>query len=147
MFDPIREEMMIRSSYSSWIKSTLEVRDTEMAKQNFWRIIKVIYISFFQIMWLLLIITFALIPSFIILSIRRVHIKNKVQRKLRKNGLPKKLARIQAKKYKRMLADFGSLRGFWRIRKEIKKKPDEEFENKNIDTKIMDQVNNTSSIS
>jgi hypothetical protein len=150
MFDPIREEMTIRFSYSFWINLTLEVRDTEMAKRNFLRIAKLICLSFFQITWLLILIIFVILPRMIILSIRRAHIKNKVQRKLRKYGLPKEMAKIQAKKYKIMLKDYGSLRGLWSFRKEIKKKSDiqnEELVNKKNDKKIIESVNNHSSIS
>jgi galactitol-specific phosphotransferase system IIB component len=85
-----------------------------------------------------------------ILSIRRAHIKNKVQRKLKKYGLPKEMAQIQAKKYKTMLKDYGSLRGLWSFSREIKKKSDnqnEELVNKKNDKKIIEPVNNHSSIS
>ncbi|NHK30551.1 MAG: hypothetical protein FK730_04325 [Asgard group archaeon] len=121
-----------------------------MSERKFWRISRFICKSFFQITWFLIIFTFVIIPRMIILAFRRVHIKNKMQRKLRKNGLPKKLAKIQAKHYKNILADFGSIKGLWKITRDIRKKPDdksEELVNNKIDTKIIDHTNKNSSIS
>lgn len=85
----------------------------------------------------------------IILSIRRVHIKNKIQRKLRKNGLPKRLAKNQANKYKSILVEFGSLKGIWRLSKEFRKKPEDKnnlHESKKVETKAIEHTNNQSSI-
>ncbi len=119
-----------------------------MAKSKFRRICKFICISFFQIIWFLILLFFVILPRMIILSIRRVHIKNKTQRKLRKYGLPKKMAKIHAKNYKTMLVNYGSIRGLWRVNKAIRKeRTDEEtLTNNKIETKTIDQPDNHSFI-
>ncbi len=49
------------------------------------------------------------------MTFRRLHIKNKVQRQMVKNGMPRDKAKIYAKKYKSFLVGYGSFRGLFRL--------------------------------
>ncbi|NHJ46700.1 MAG: hypothetical protein FK733_02820 [Asgard group archaeon] len=117
-----------------------------MTERTFWRICKICCISFFQITWLLIIVTFVIIPRFIILAARRVHIKNKMKRRLIRKGLPRNLAKIQAKRYQTFLVNYGSLKGAWKLTKQFRKKSneDEELEQDDLSNNPGEQSNSYS---
>ena len=64
---------------------------------------------------------------------KRIHIKNKVKRKMIRNGMPRNMAKIYAKKYQSFLAGYGSIKGIYRITKKVResdKDKEEKTENK-----------------
>jgi hypothetical protein len=98
---------------------------------------RLLCVSFFQITWLLILVTFVVIPQFIILAMRRVHIYNKIKRKLIKQGLPRKQAKAHARKFKDILVQYGSIKGVYKTYRIIRKDKKEDELNEDV------SVNNT----
>ncbi|MHA1557262.1 MAG: hypothetical protein ACTSPM_10055 [Candidatus Heimdallarchaeota archaeon] len=104
-----------------------------MANGRFWKVTANIFIIAMQIFWLCVIFTFAILPMLIVLPIRRSNAKIRTQRKMVKNGMPRKHARIVARKYRSMLYDYGSIIGLLKIAKISKGKTnDDEVEENEI---------------
>ncbi|MHA1212765.1 MAG: hypothetical protein ACTSSH_09915 [Candidatus Heimdallarchaeota archaeon] len=69
-----------------------------------------------QFFWSLTLVFWVLLPWLVILAIRRSNIKLKIQRKLRKyGGMPRKQARVHAKKYRKLLQQTSSVRGIMKL--------------------------------
>ena len=83
----------------------------------FWKIVKLVIIGFFEIIWILIAVTFYYLPMFIINYFRRIHIKNKIQRQLMKDGMSRNQAKKVSQIYKKHLFDYSSLRGILNLTK------------------------------
>lgn len=99
-----------------------------MAHGRFWKIIANVFIISIQFFWLGIIFTFVILPMLIVLPIRRINIKIRMQRKMVKNGMPRKDARIVTRKYKSMLYNYGSVIGFIKLAIKRKGKKDNEVD-------------------
>jgi len=113
-----------------------------MAKSKFWRTTKFVFVSIFQITWLIIIFNFYILPRFIIsLPIKRAILRGKMKRYMIKNGMPREEAKILAWQYnKNLLVQYGTIRGLIAFIKEGKKledqiKNEKEDEGENIKEK------------
>ncbi len=97
-----------------------------MARCRFWKITANIFIIALQFFWLCILFTFVILPRLIVLPIRREIIKIRTQRKMVKSGMPRKDARIFARKYRSMLYDYGSVVGLIKMVRISKGKTDNE---------------------
>lgn len=107
---------------------------------TFGQVVRIAFWGCLEFNLLLLYLIFVFFPLVTIMTIRRIHIKNKMKRKMIRNGMPRKQAKIYSKKYKSFLVNYGSMRGIFRItrktRKLVKEKKEEtnnkpELENMN----------------
>ena len=103
-----------------------------MARGRFWKNVANIFIIILKFFWFCTIFTFVILPRLIILPARRGYVKIRIQRKLVKNGLPRKNAKIIARKYRSMLYDYGSIIGLSKMTGNIKGKKDDEKEENEI---------------
>ncbi|MHA1155624.1 MAG: hypothetical protein ACTSQK_05905 [Candidatus Heimdallarchaeota archaeon] len=121
-----------------------------MANGRFWKVTANIFIIAMQILWLCVVFTFVILPMLIVLPIRRSNAKIRTQRKMVKNGMPRKHARIVARKYRSMLYDYGSIIGLLKIAKISKGKTNDDNEEENEITepkkKTRKKLNNLSFI-
>jgi len=81
-----------------------------------------------------------------IIAIRRVHIKNKIKRKMIRSGMPREKAKVFAKKYQSFLLGYGSIKGIFRMTRKFAKAEKalaEEPDNKSE----LENSNNVSSLS
>ena len=100
---------------------------------TFGQVIRIMFWGCLEFNLLLLYLFFVFFPFMTISAMRRVHIKNKVKRKMIRNGMPRNKAKIYAKKYQSFLAGYGSIKGIYRISKIARgSKKDKEEETENI---------------
>lgn len=102
-----------------------------MANGRFWKITANVFIIAMQFFWLCVIFTFVILPMLIVLPIRRSNAKIRTQRKMVKSGMPRKHARIVARKYRSMLYDYGSIIGLLKVAKISKGKTNDDDEEEN----------------
>ena len=91
-----------------------------MCKKAIWKNIGYFMVITCQFFWSLTLFFWVLLPWLVILAIRRLNIRLKIQRKLRKYGMPRKQARVLAKKYKKLLQQTSSVRGIIKVVKASK---------------------------
>ncbi|MBK5114508.1 MAG: hypothetical protein KGD59_01185 [Candidatus Heimdallarchaeota archaeon] len=100
---------------------------------TFGQVVRIAFWGCLEFNFLLLYLFFVFFPYMTIATMRRAHIKNKVKRKMIRNGMPRNKAKIYAKKYQSFLAGYGSIKGIYRISKIARGfKKDEEEESENI---------------
>jgi len=113
-----------------------------MAEKLFWRITKVTFFSCFHGSIFLFLLTFVILPQLMILPSRRLHLKNKIRRKMMRQGMPRDLANESAKKYVKFLYDFSSIKGMKKTVNSFRKIEEKENEEK-LSTNVIVENNNT----
>ncbi len=101
-----------------------------MARGKFWKKLANIFIITLQLTWSCIIFTFVILPRLIILPCRREIFRIRIQRKLVKNGMPRKDGKSFAKKYQSMLKDYGSILGLLKIINKNRTRSTDDDENK-----------------
>ena len=97
----------------------------------FGQVVRMTFWGCLELNLLLLYLTFVFFPLMIIMVIRRIHIKNKMKRKMIRNGMPRKQAKIYSKRYQSFLANYSSMRGIFRITRKTRKLVKERKEESN----------------
>ncbi|NPE08492.1 MAG: hypothetical protein GNW80_09460 [Asgard group archaeon] len=77
----------------------------------FGQVVRIAFWGCLEFNLLLLYLVFVFFPYMTIIAMRRIHIKNKVKRKMIRTGMPRKKAKIYAKRYQSFLAGYGSIKG------------------------------------
>ena len=88
---------------------------------TFGQVVRMAFWGCLEFNLLLLYLIFVFFPLVTIMAIRRIHIKNKMKRKMIRNGIPRKQAKIYSKRYQSFLANYSSLRGIFRITRKTRK--------------------------
>lgn len=113
-----------------------------MAEKLFWRITKVTFFSCFHGSIFLFLFTFVILPQLMVLPSRRLHLKNKMRRKMMRQGMPRDLANESAKIYIEFLRDYSSIKGIKKITDQFRKLEDKEIVALS-ENKIVENNNNT----
>ncbi|HUU78293.1 MAG TPA: hypothetical protein VMX55_08095 [candidate division Zixibacteria bacterium] len=100
-----------------------------------WSVIQIIL----QTIWLLILLTFVILPRLIVNPLKRVSLKNRMKRKMMKEGMPRSAAKKLAQKYnENLLYRYGSVVGLIRTAKIVrnieKNEMEIESENNSIDS-------------
>ena len=98
---------------------------------TFGKVIRITFWGCLEFNLLLLYLVFVFFPYMTIIALRRIHIKNKVKRKMIRIGMPRKKAKIYAKKYQSFLAGYGSIKGIFRITRKARNATKKEKEENN----------------
>lgn len=113
-----------------------------MAQGRFWKITAYAFIIAIQLFWSGILFIFVILPRLIVLPIRRTIVKIRTQRIMVKNGMPRKDARIFARKYRSILYEYGSIIGLLKLTRNKTGKTDvEEDENKITESKKIQERN------
>jgi hypothetical protein len=86
-----------------------------MSGRTFWRVIGLIFFGGFYLTWFILVFFFYILPMLSFYATKRMHLRNKIKRQLVKNGLPRKVARQHARRYRLLLKEIGSLQGIIKL--------------------------------
>ncbi len=97
-----------------------------MCKKQTLRKIGSIFVILFHFFILLNIAIWYLLPRMAILPFQRLHLKNKVKRKLRRYGMPREAAKVFANEYKAKLTKYGSVKGLRQMLGSVRKDEVEE---------------------
>ncbi|MCK5297690.1 MAG: hypothetical protein KAJ76_02205 [Candidatus Heimdallarchaeota archaeon] len=106
---------------------------------TFGKVIQIAFWGCLEFNILLLYLVFVFFPYMTVIAMRRIHMKNKVKRKMIRTGMPRKKAKIYAKRYQSFLAGYGSIKGIFKFtrkarlatKKEKEENNDPEKEKKN----------------
>ncbi|MCK5045743.1 MAG: hypothetical protein KAS22_04135 [Candidatus Heimdallarchaeota archaeon] len=112
---------------------------------TFGQVVRMIFWGCLEANLLILYLVFVFFPYMTFTAMRRVHIKNKVKRKMIRNGMPRNKARIYAKKYQSFLAGYGSIKGIFKFTRKARQATKKEKEENNDPEK--EKMNNIVSYS
>ena len=113
---------------------------------TFGRVIRLTFWSCLELNFLLLYLVFVFFPYMTFITAKRIHIKNKVKRKMIRNGMPRDKAKIFAKRYQSYLASIGSIKGIYRISRKTSKAAKAAGEETNNKPEL-ENLNNAGSLS
>ncbi|NHJ03665.1 MAG: hypothetical protein EAX90_02500 [Candidatus Heimdallarchaeota archaeon] len=86
--------------------------------KRFWKTSWFVILTILQAIWLLIVLTFLVLPRLIVNPLKRISLKNRMKRKMMKEGIPRIAAKKLAQKYnKNLLYRYGSLGGLIRTAK------------------------------
>ena len=97
-----------------------------MAKGRFWIVTGNIIVILFKFSWTCVLLTFVVLPRFMILPTRRAIAQIRTKRLLMKQGLPKEEAKLYAKKFRNMLYNYSSIGGVSNLARSYTKKSKKE---------------------
>lgn len=97
--------------------------------KKFWKTSWFVILTILQAIWLLIVLTFVVLPRLSVNPLKRVSLKNRMKRKMIKEGIPRVAAKKLAQKYnENLLYRYGSLGGLIRTTKLVRDIEKEEIE-------------------
>ena len=114
---------------------------------TFGQVVRITFWGCLEFNLLLLYLIFVFFPLMTIMAIRRIHIKNKMKRKMIRNGMPRQQAKIYSKRYQSFLMNYGSMRGIYRITRKTRKLAKEKKEESNKNKPELENMNSIGSYS